>query len=172
MFDEHHPHRHHMEGLREVNTPSQMDLVSGILKTIDRLGVKVAGPRVINACIKAANDILAELERPDVHATENMGLAAWLKSDDTGMSSKFMAHILARGPLADPAYPIDPSDFGRCFRFLRVFKVPPDVAPMAKHGKEWAGYVERWAEMERLYVEELPTGSCPKLYALMMEIQK
>lgn len=150
---------------------NQIDLVSGILRLIDKMGVESAAPRVINTIVKAADCIIAECRREPVMATDGMGLSAWLASDDTGMSSKFMAHIIAGGPACDEAYPIDPSDFGRCYRFLgAVPSARKKLAKMTKHGSVWSAYIEHWDEMERLWKEESPSGKAPKLYALMKRL--
>lgn len=153
----------------------QPELVGGILKALDKLGVKEAEPRIINKVIEAADIIIAELRRDRVDAKEGMGLAAWLKSDDTGMSSMFMAHVMYgvhdRHANQKP-YPYDPADFGRCHRFL--FAVPEARAKlpmMAAHGPVWSGYVARWEEMEAMYAKEFPSGKAPKLYALMQQIR-
>lgn len=155
---------------------SQIDLVSGIAKLLDRLGLKNAEPRILNKIIAAADMIVAECERDPVMAADNMGLGAWLASDDTGASSLWMAHVLYNVPSSrgggDGAYPHDPSDFGRCYRFLRAV---PDarrfLGRMAESGPVWAEYVKRWNEMERLYEEERPNGHCPMLYEMMRGIQ-
>lgn len=156
---------------------AQIDLMSGILKTLDRLGVKEAEPRIINACISAANEILKVVNVAAVNATPNMGLENWLASDDTGMSSQFMARELcgARVHLEhdEKPYPLDPADFGRCVRFLAAVPFArAKIGELAKHGPVWAEYVKRWEEMEALYAEELPSGRATRLYAMMDEIRK
>lgn len=156
---------------------AQIDLVSGILKTLDRLGVKDGEPRIVNACIRAADEILKVVNVAAVNATPNMGLENWLASDDTGMSSQFMARELcgARVRLEHDAkpYPLDPSDFGRCVRFLAAVPFArAKIGELTKHGPVWAAYVAQWAEMEALYAEELPSGKAPRLYAMMDEIQR
>ena len=70
--------------------------------------------------------------------------------------------------MADP--PSDPSDFGRCYRLLKLF---PDWRPRldeiaAKH-PAWGPMVARWSDMEALWEEESikPDRKAPKLFALM-----
>jgi len=149
----------------------QLGLVMAIAKAIESLGIKDLEPRHINAITEAANMLEKELNRDSVPAKDGMGLQAWLMSDDTGMSSKYMAYIIKGGPRCEPAIPHDPSDFGRCYRFRRAFVPPVPVDLMAKCGPAWELYVRNWDAMERLYEEELPSGNAPKLYAMMQRLQ-
>ena len=74
-------------------------------------------------------------------------------------------------PQGKHGVPLDPVDFGRCYRLLEVepswraqlWKVS-DVHP------EWRPLVDNWAKLEALYEEELPTGRAPKLFALLNEL--
>lgn len=100
----------------------------------------------------------------------------WIRSTDTGISSltiyaALTGNIAALGSWR-PDAPYDPSDFGRCYRLLQ--RVPgwrerlPEVA--AKY-PVWAKMVKHWAELEKLYAAELPTGRAPKLWARMQELR-
>jgi hypothetical protein len=163
---------------------SQIELVAAIAKALEKQGFPEAKPRYMNAIVDAANRIVEEYGRDDVTATANMGLRAWLRSDDTGLSSQYMAHVLAplagAGTAPDPSdrfwrnpSPLDPDDFGRCYRLLKA--VPGLRAHLPAlatgHGAEWTGLVAVWDELERLYEEELPRGKAPKLYARMQAIR-
>ncbi len=153
----------------------QTDLVVKIARILESAGLKDVELRVLNAIIEAADLIVDALNREPVRATPGMGLRAWLASDDTGLSSRFMAHICAGGPGGDHYghYPHDPSDFGRCLGFLEaVPEARENLDKLRQYGPEWGNYVATWAELERLYREEFPTGSAPKLYALMQELQE
>lgn len=164
-----------MKKSRDPKDIGQPEVVSGILTMLGKLGMKEAEPRIINKAIEAADLIIAELRRDRVDATVGMGLAAWLASDDTGMSSKFMAHVMFGSHCKhtdEKPHPHDPSDFGRCFRFLlAVPEARAKLSMMSAHGRVWAEYVARWDEMETLYAKERPTGKAPKLYAIMKQIQ-
>jgi hypothetical protein len=97
----------------------------------------------------------------------------WLQSGDVGLSSKYMASVCAYPTQARNFHPADPSDFGRCYRFLRAVPEARDNLHRLKDsGAVWAAYVDHWDEMERLYEEEMPTGRAPKLYALMQRLRK
>lgn len=102
----------------------------------------------------------------------------WLIGGDTGISSETIWSVMTGLPTAGATQwhrwtPGDPSDFGRCHRLLQRF---PEwrgrLAEVADQYPHWRPMVERWAEMEVLYEEERPTGSAPKLFALMCELEK
>lgn len=154
---------------RKPQLPSQIDLISAIARKFGRFPAK---PRHMQAIVNAANAILAEFKRPDQIAANGAGLAAWLGSDDTGMSSKYLAAQLSSGkPDTDFAYPHDPDDFGRCYRMLRVctdiagnFQVIPDLP------NPWPQLRTAWPELEKLWEEESPSGRCPRLYERLQTI--
>lgn len=94
--------------------------------------------------------------------------AEWKASWDTGISSLTIWSFFTGQHGGEVGIPHDPEDFGRCFRLLA--KLPgwrASLPRLAERFPEWAPLVERWAHMERLYEEELPTGSAPRLYAFM-----
>jgi hypothetical protein len=133
----------------------------------------------MDAIMKASTIISDAMRSPTVGAKPDMGIGAWLASDDTGSSSLFMASVLYKQavneyPLHISAkrYPLDPSDFGRCSRFLKA--VPGSAERLAEvaraGGPVWLALVQQWAALEDLYQVELPFGSAPKLYARMKEI--
>lgn len=103
----------------------------------------------------------------------------WLAGPDNGISSRTIYGALHSsggyhrwpGGEVSTSVPLDPGDFGRCYRLLKLFPAwrarLPEVAAMHP---EWRGLVEAWDELTALYEEELPTGKCPKLYARMQMI--
>lgn len=161
---------------------SQVDLVSGILTLLDKLGVKNVSSRQINAVIKAADEIKEAIETPDRLATPNMGLAAWLNSDDTGQSSLYMARAIvpfttlavyvSRSTSTEP-WPHDPDDFGRCVRLLDA---APELRPhilklnTPDHPPVWNIIAYEWNTLEAWYREDLPTGKSQRLYKRLREI--
>jgi len=150
-----------------------MDLVVAILKEVQRqCGDDVALiSRHTDAICEAATQIVMALDVPYCPSTPGCGIYAWLNSDDTGRSSKFMAHILARGPHTECHWPHDPSDFGRCVKFLAaVPEAREKMELLSDCCPEWNSLVFEWPELEALYREELPTGTAPKLYARMKEL--
>lgn len=154
-----------------------MSLVIAIMKELDRQararGIKklCAESYQLNAITEGATKIVEEFGREKKEAKAAMGMDAWLQSDDTGLSSKAMAMAMFACGNGQKDYPHDPSDFGRCYRFLEAvpearsrLTMMRDVSPV------WARLVDAWDELTALYLEESPTGVAPKLYARMKEL--
>lgn len=102
---------------------------------------------------------------------------AWWRGPDTGISSKTICHYLAGRPswaMLDSMFgertPSDPSDFGRCHRLLHAIPGWRERIGEMASVPGWAGLVGAWDELERRYLEELPTGEAPKLWARMKEL--
>ena len=162
---------------------SQIQLLADIGEMLaDKYGITEVETRHIEAIAAAATLICDEFKRSRVASESCKGLAAWVCSDDVGLSSLEMARKLA--PLAGLGecpkhryqthgnYPHDPDDLGRCLKLLRcVPELRAHLGAMAECGPVWAGYVAQWDEMERLFAEEALTKNCPKLYALMKTIE-
>ncbi len=80
----------------------------------------------------------------------------WLTSGDTGSSSETLfAAILGLSPPRFADYPLDSSDFGRCFRMLKRL---PDLAEHLDRasalGPVWRRLVEHWPLLHALYEHE------------------
>lgn len=92
----------------------------------------------------------------------------WLMGRDTGISSKAIFAVMTNtyyDPKTYTPVPYDPADFGRCHRLLERFptwRLFLDKMPATYPA--WAPYVPVWDELTALYLEEEPTGSCPRLY--------
>lgn len=149
---------------------NQMQLVADIMFALDKQGVKGMLTRQMNAVVAAADSIVAEFEKPYQPARQGSGLAEWLASDDTGLSSRFMAFALRLGPAAESAYPRDSDDFGRCYKMLRSAPEGRPPADMRIHGPVWAGLAAAWPELERLY--EAGRKKWPELTKRIGEIVK
>lgn len=132
-------------------TLSQIELISAIGSHLDKNGFKELAPRQFEAVIAAANIVIDAMRQTPVMAYANMGLAKWLASDDTGMSSKFMAAVLG-GIGGKYAHPWDADDFGRCVRLLdAVPEFRERIAMMRAHGKQWSNLLDRWEQAENAY---------------------
>ncbi len=152
---------------------NQIELISAIAKHLEKKHGKASvSVRQMNAVIEAATLIVDAFAREDVPAIPGMGLAKWMKSDDTGLSSRFMAAVLSGIQMVpEKHHPHDPSDFGRCYRLLEaVPELRGKMDRMKETSQQWKALVENWAELESLYVEEFHTGNAPKLYARMQEL--
>ena len=123
---------------------SQIELIATITKFLDKQGVKTMVPRQFNAIITAADSIIDEIEKPVVMASPGMGLNAWLNSDDTGISSKWMAAVLS-GRTSPYGHPHDVDDFCRC---MRLIEAVPEYAnrldELRGQSKEWDALLDRW----------------------------
>lgn len=152
---------------------SQIDLISAISDHLERAGVPRINQRQMNAIIRAATDIVEAIAKEHKPATDGMGLVAWLDSDDTGLSSRFMAMYLSSRLCNEIHWPHDPDDFGRCYRLLQAVPELRDRLPYLENASvQWAALVKHWSELESLWVEESPAGAAPKLYARMRELLK
>lgn len=97
----------------------------------------------------------------------------WIVGRDTGMSSITIWSVMMGVKPGWPSIPLDPSDFGRCFRMLLL--IPgwrarlPEVATAYP---EWAPLVAHWHEIESLYMEELGRADnmAPKTFDRMQEL--
>lgn len=111
----------------------------------------------------------------------------WIISDDIGISSKVIfAVMMGINPenIRDKSTPCDPSDFGRCYRLLKLIpdwqnridelrKVDYGYYSMndnSHYSNLWGKFVDNYKKMCELYEEELPTGKAPKLYEFMQSI--
>lgn len=97
----------------------------------------------------------------------------WFRGRDTGTSS-FTIFFVMTGtyiPRGNYDVPHDPADFGRCYRLLNLFpKWKTRMPEVAVRFPEWRRLVERWDELTKLYEEESPAKTAPKLYARMKEL--
>jgi hypothetical protein len=140
---------------------------------VDNLGVI---PRQMNAIIQAANLVVEAFKIEERKSVPEMGVALWRQTDDTGMSSKFMASILfPQCGGGDPyAYPHDADDFGRCVRMLKAARQtdwlgrPEDrYARLSDSGREWKWLVSNWERLVAIY-EADPSGQT--LYSELKKI--
>lgn len=160
----------------------QVELVGAILKELARQsGNEGINSRQMNAVIRAADTIIDELREPHKAASEGMGLLAWLASDDTGISSRYMAYVLA--PLAGlpgllsygyrNPFPRDPDDFGRCVRLLQAApELRPHIGELSnpEHGHVWNAIATEWEMLEQWYLEDLPSGKSSRVYNRLQEM--
>lgn len=82
----------------------------------------------------------------------------WISGGDTGMSSKALwTHMMGGDrPRYGWSYPLDPDDFGRCHRLLKLIPEWRARLPeMAGRSRAWAALVGAWGEIEALYEAEV-----------------
>jgi len=99
-------------------------------------------------------------------------IAEWLISHDTGVSSLALCAVELGGKFDFLNWPIDPSDFGRCVRFLNKCVTIPKglLADMAAQSDEWQTIYHHWDELLDLWNEEKDLERAPKLYKRMKEL--
>jgi hypothetical protein len=105
-------------------------------------------------------------------------LDQWLGRHDTGTSSLTIFSVLAGRPdvLAGRRgdIPYDPSDFGRCYRLL---KIAPEwrarLGEVAAVYPKWAPFVRAWDLLTETYERELqsPTGMAPVTYEMLQRLE-
>lgn len=146
----------------------------------DSYEMKLPAPiRVLTAAAKAFTADHRRCKKPDKDPFAEPPIAKelsideraerWFESRDTGLSSTTIWRFFrGRGRTDDDRTPSDPSDFGRCHRLLTL--IPEWRARLGELGAarpEWKLLVDGWAEMERIYERDLPTGKSMDLWALM-----
>ena len=99
----------------------------------------------------------------------------WLLGGDTGISSKTIVGVMTGCACNWTDIPYDPSDFGRCYRLLKL--IPEWRGRMREMGErypKWGPMAEAWEELTALYEEELQRadGRAPKLYERMRTLEK
>lgn len=154
-----------------MNLPAPVELVSAMSAAFIKSHRTCKKSDKGTACSHCFTFGHATAECPSTKYRGNWG--SWLNGPDTGASSITICWVLSGNAFVRPSviqgnYPYDPDDFGRCHRLLHA--IPgwrPRIIEVGVLSAEWKALAENWDELERLYLEELPTGECPKLYARM-----
>lgn len=132
----------------------QIELINAVVKELQRQGVRTLISRQYNTIIESVNKIIAECEKKPVMSSAGMGLDAWLRSDDVGMSSRYMASVLG-GFECPYNHPLDLDDFGRCSRLLlAVPEFREKLEMMRSKSEQWAALLDVWTQVESLIDEK------------------
>ncbi len=100
---------------------------------------------------------------------------AWIVGPDVGQSSKTIWCVMMHQP--EPAYggcyPLDPSDFGRCYRLLLI--MPEWEARIDEVGEaypEWKPLIREWSQLKRMWQVGIATSAktLPEMYGLMKDL--
>lgn len=103
----------------------------------------------------------------------------WITQGEVGTSSKTIWSVMMGavsgvnrcGFQTGYDTPRDPSDFRRCYLLLKLFPEWRNrLGEVSSVFPKYTPMVNRWAEMEALWLEESPSGKCPKLYDLMQQL--
>lgn len=76
----------------------------------------------------------------------------WIVGGDTGMSSETIWSVMMGVPCRSPSTPLDPDDFGRCWRLLVL--IPswrPRMPEVAKKYPQWTAMVREWDRLSTMY---------------------
>jgi hypothetical protein len=101
---------------------------------------------------------------------------AWMDSREAGASSKVMIKKILNIPSTKDVeyqpYPVDPSDFGRCYRLVNQHlpELKEKINCLKSVSKKWSILIENWSELEGLYEEERTKKKAPKLYKRLKEL--
>lgn len=108
----------------------------------------------------------------------------WIVGEDTGVSSCAIWAVMmgVHENLRSRSTPSDPSDFGRCFRLLKLIPEWEDSLSKMKvidydctingvlYPKVWSSFVDNYYKMKRLYIKEATLGHAPELYKFMRSL--
>jgi hypothetical protein len=135
----------------------QIKLIAAIGNELNRQCSGLPADERFNTIIAAATSIVNEYARTPVTASKGMGLNAWLVSDDTGSSSRFMARVLSAPEQIDQHgdYPRDADDLGRCFRLIEAApELAQNLERMKQCGPHWKLVILNWEKWKDLYESE------------------
>lgn len=101
---------------------------------------------------------------------------------DGGLSSWTLVSVLvpslsdlcegACGSSGLGSIPFDPSDLHRCMSALdKIPRGRSRLARVAEQYPQWAPLVANWGELESLWHEEAPSGTCTKTWNRMRELR-
>lgn len=99
----------------------------------------------------------------------------WAAGRDTGTSSLTIYSLITGQPSPRDGdgfcTPLDPDDFGRCYRLLKLFPAwREQLGKVVERCPEWGPLVDHWDELTELYEAELGSGLAPRLYKRMQEL--
>lgn len=161
---------------QELAMPCSLTIVSAVGKAFEKLHASCKAPKEARCAF-----CFSPGHASDGHVNEFCAQPwQWLASGDTGLSSTaIFAHFVPGTPqrkdFGQWSAPLDPSDFGRCYRLLSAPWASDwrkRIAEMARY-PQWAKLALAWDELEALYVLELQNtnGMAPKLYERIKELR-
>lgn len=97
----------------------------------------------------------------------------WILSNDTGTSSKTIWAVMMHAQCADPGYPHDADDFGRCYRLLQHFQGWRARLPeVATRYPMWTPLVAAWDELTAFYEQKNYRALYDRIDAMRDEIHR
>ena len=104
----------------------------------------------------------------------------WIISGETGISSKTMWSAINGVTTKEQNHrkglkhdvPYDPADFRRCYLYVNQTNVTKEQLQKVKEVFKWyAPFIDNWDELVSIYESEKGTGSCPKTYDFIQELE-
>lgn len=142
------------------------------------IGLEINLPQplpIITAAMKAFVGIHKSCRDTGRTEPRTMTPSEWRDGRDTGTSSLTIWSVVTQRPNPHGRcdVPHDPSDFGRCYRLLKLFPEwisrLPDVA--IKH-QDWVPFVREWGKLTEMYEAALSSNSGMEMYTFMQELRK
>ncbi len=132
-------------------------LIDGVLRQYN-VEIDFEQREQLRPALKYLHYDLAKCDQPIV---PNMGVTAWLASDEVGSSSKFMVTYLHDSiPTSEYEFPYDESDFERCLQaVVAIPYLSSRLNDMASLSPAWKALVEHWDTLSALVNNEDDTWS-------------
>lgn len=140
------------------------------------VGLEMRMPQTVNVMLGAIKGFTkdhVDCEPGDDPNPEVVTRDNWPRSRDTGTSSWTIYSVMRGMDSPDACYgvPQDPSDFGRCYRLLKLFpEWKPKLHEVATRFPEWTSLVREWSNLETLYEAIVEHGDRSKLYLLIQDL--
>jgi hypothetical protein len=111
-------------------------------------------------------------DSPPLSAPVAARAAWWRERGEVGISSETIYSAFSGSLPRMTNYPLDPDDFRRCNLLLGLIpEWRADLGKVADRYPWFKPFTDAWDQMDALYAEEAPKGTCPKLYALMKRLE-
>lgn len=136
---------------------NQMALVSAISNELTNQNPDLPFESTLyNKIIEAANLVVNECKRERVYSSSEMTPQQWLKSDDVGLSSRYMITVIANlgFPMPEGDTPHDMADLGRCIRMVEACDLESEISRLFEMGDKWKRIAENWGQLKSLYKAE------------------
>jgi hypothetical protein len=125
------------------------------------------------AAMQAFGKIHAKCKPRDYQEPEITALN-WPQSRDTGVSSATIWQAFTGEALYNSNdVPHDPSDFGRCYRLLKLRpEWEAELSEVSDLIPAWKPYVTKWPKLKELYEEALRTGDGNPMFEFMQKMRE
>jgi hypothetical protein len=128
---------------------------------------------IVTAAMKAFTTIHKGCRDTGRTEPRPMSPTEWRNGRDTGISSLTIYSVVTGFPSPHECYnpPRDPSDFGRCYRLLKLF---PDwlksMPAVADRYPAWKPFVREWEKLTTMYEKALATDDGNVMYYFMQQL--